>query len=204
MTLLMLALLLVAFVKALSAWSLQHELKAALLALSNPSLAAKRGDENPRPSDENQSELRRLVGSHAAFTTIRADGETGHISQSSDSREQLAVGEEVSDKKSAAFTQDVIDKGNRTSLDSIASRAKGAGVELGSSQTTGMPGTSEPQSITMSVKGSYSALRAWLIEITDADPHLLLSGLQIRRERQGQSVVAGEIKFVRIDPGARR
>lgn len=91
---------------------------------------------------------------------------------------------------------------SHTALESLVVRALPLRVEVTASQNAQAPGSTGTYGdvIATNVRGAYSEVRSWLIEVTDADTDLLLSSVLFRRESSKHLQVVGEIKFVGIGP----
>lgn len=194
--------------KLLLAWSTHRELKAELLALVNtPQPRINQADSRVDTDDEHLSELRRIAGmsnTHKAIREAEAQGPSPSLADSSGTDERLKDGGERQPSSVRASDLEPTGVSARTSMDDMVKRAKLHGINVVQSQSPLPMSALEPDVITASMNGTFSALRAWLIDVTDADPHLLLNSAQFRRENRDQTRVTAEIKFVRIEPVAVR
>lgn len=198
---------LVLLVSAYSAWSAHNELKSRLRTLAGQTeVRNSDSKQSVGGNDEFEADIRRLVLSASAFTAVRqadADAQARLHSSLMDTdyrlRERPGLPMAMSATDQVVTIRDV-----RTSMDNMVARAKLSEIEITTSQTARTSSASEPETITASVKGTYSGVRSWLIEVTDADPELLLSSVQFRRENRGQPRVTAEVKFVRVEPTVAR
>ena len=203
-----LGLVIALLAKLLFAWSTQRELKAQLLALANtPQSEVNHSDSRADTNREHLAELQRILGlsnAHRAIREIEAQGVSHSLADSSGANDRSKNGDEHPPSSVRASDAQTLGVSERASIDDMVKRARLEGIDVMHSQAAVPLSVLEPHVITTSIKGTFSALRSWLIDVTDADPHLLLNSAQFRRETRDQTRVTAEIKFVRIEPVAVR
>lgn len=191
------------FGKTIDSWLIHKELNSKLLALSNSVNATSNISTDVGISSTTHTELRRLQNLSSFYSAIReaeADESARLLSDSLnvDYRLRSLRGDLSTAALTTPQTPTVRDN-VRSSLDDIITRAKSASIDITTSQTARTLSGTDSETMTISVKGTYPDIRSWLIEVTDADPQLLLTSAQFRRESRTQGRVTAEIKFVRVE-----
>lgn len=188
------ALLLVVFVQLVATYRTNQELKSELAKLSKAP-----PDSNPKVAAVGRSEAELELVRLGNLSIAHAETRRGSVESNSPIAGDLPQAVAV---HPAPLTPS---KDSRLWIDDIVVKAKAASIEVTGSQTSRDSSQFESETITVSARGTYTDLRAWLIDVTDSDPLLLLTGVQLRRESRSQPRLSAEVRFTRIDPvGARQ
>lgn len=172
----------------LSVWLLSERLHAELKSLSSRLVIVTVTKPLANDDDDAQSEILRL--SRSVFSVARS-ASVEQLESSALSAQSTSL----SASSEARYPP-------HTVLESLVVRAIPLSAEVTASQNAQASGSTGTFGgvIATNVRGAYSEVRSWLIEVTDADTDLLLSSVLFRRESSKHQQIVGELKFIGIGP----